>query len=111
MGAPLATIVWHANSLEQVRSFSEAARQDVGYELQRVQQGLAPRDWKPMSIVGPGVTEIRVHAENEYRVLYLARRGETVHVLHAFVKKTQQTRKADIEIARKRFRELMESGG
>ena len=59
-----------------------------------------------MSIVGPGVVEIRVHAENEYRVLYVARRNDAVHVLHAFKKKTQQTRKADIEIARRRFREL-----
>jgi len=64
-----------------------------------------------MPVVGPRVVEIRVHAENEYRVIYLARRDDAVHVLHAFVKKTQQTRKADIEIARKRFRELNQPKG
>jgi phage-related protein len=64
-----------------------------------------------MSIVGAGVVEIRVHAENEYRVLYLARHREVIHVPHAFVKKTQATRKTDIEIARKRFHESMRSGG
>jgi phage-related protein len=64
-----------------------------------------------MSIVGPGVVEIRVHAQNEYRILYLARRNGVVHVLHAFIKKTRQTRTADIEIARKRFRELIQSEG
>ena len=63
-----------------------------------------------MPIVGPGVAEIRVHAANEYRVLYLVRRGDGVHVLHAFAKKAQKTRKADIELARKRFRELVQTG-
>jgi phage-related protein len=83
----------------------------MGYQLGRVQQGLEPRDWKPMPAVGPGVVEIRVHAENEYRVLYLARRNDAVHVLHAFVKKTRKTPKADIELARRRYRELTQSGG
>jgi phage-related protein len=63
-----------------------------------------------MSVVGSGVVEIRVHAENEYRVIYLARQ-DAVHVLHAFVKKTQQTRKSDIETARKRFGEVIRPGG
>jgi phage-related protein len=108
---PLSTIRWHGDTLEQIRGFPDSARQDVGYQLERVQQGLEPRDWKPMSVVGPGVVEIRVHAQNEYRVLYLARRNDVVHVLHAFVKKTRQTRKADIEMARKRFRELSQPGG
>ena len=112
MDRPLSTIRWHGNTLEQIRGFPPgAARQDVGYQLERVQQGLEPRDWKPMSVVGPAVVEIRVHAQNEYRVLYLARRNDVVHVLHAFVKKTRQTRKADIEMARKRFRELSQPGG
>ena len=103
-------IVWCGNSLEQVRSFPEAARQDVGYQLGRVQQGLQPRDWNPMSTVGSGVVEIRIHAENEYRVLYLARSEDGIHVLHAFVKKSQQTKKSDIELTRKRFRELTGTG-
>ena len=111
MDHPLARIVWHGNTLDLIRCFPDAARQDVGYQLQRVQKGLGPRDWKPVSSVGAGVVEIRIHVENEYRVLYLARHSEAIHVLHAFVKKKQATRKANIEIARKRFRELMQSGG
>ena len=83
----------------------------MGYQLELVQQGLAPRDWKPMSIVGPGVVEIRVHAGNEYRILCLARPDDRVHVLHAFVKKAQRARKADLELARRRFRELVQQGG
>ena len=110
MAASLAKIVWHGDSLDEIRSFPEHARQDVGYELGRVQQGLTPRDWKPMSIVGPGAIEIRVHAGSEYRVVYVTRRDEIVHVLHAFAKKTQKTRNADIELARRRYREMERRG-
>jgi phage-related protein len=108
---PLAKIVWHGDSLDQIRSFPGAARQDMGYQLERVQQGMAPRDWKPMTSVGPGVAEIRVHVLSEYRVLYLSRRNNVVHVLHAFVKKTRQTRRADIRLARMRLGEVLQSGG
>ncbi len=60
-----------------------------------------------MPTVGPGVREIRVHAENEYRVLYVAKFAEAVYVLHAFVKKTQQTAMRDIDLAADRYRQLL----
>jgi phage-related protein len=71
-----------------------------------VQLGLEPSDWKPMQTVGAGVVEIRVHAKGEYRVLYVAKFAEGVYVLHAFAKKTQQTRQREIEIARRNFAEV-----
>ena len=42
-----------------------------------------------------------------YRVVYTARQADAVYVLHAFQKKTQTTAKRDIELAKKRFTELM----
>jgi phage-related protein len=78
----------------------------VGHQLYQVQVGLEPGDWKPMRSVGAGVVEIRVHASGEYRVLYVARFAEGVYVLHAFEKKTRQTRKADIEVARRNLAEV-----
>ncbi len=60
-----------------------------------------------MTSVGPGVVEIRVHEGGEYRVLYLARFAEAVYVLHAFEKRTRQTRKADIELAQRNLAEVM----
>lgn len=62
-----------------------------------------------MTVVGPGVVEIRIHVGIEYRVLYVALHGYSVHVLHAFLKKTQRTKIADIELARTRYRELGKS--
>jgi phage-related protein len=104
----LKRIVWHGDSLERIRSFPADARQDAGFELERVQRSLEPRDWKPMNAAGAGVIEIRVHAAGEYRVLYVAKWKDAVHVLHAFVKKTQKTRRADIALAAKRYRETVE---
>jgi len=72
-----------------------------------VQQGHDPSDWKPMPRVGAGVREIRIHADGEYRVLYLATRPDAVYVLHAFVKKRQATPKLDIDLAQARLRELL----
>ena len=97
--------------MERIRAFPGPARQDIGYQLDRVQRGLAPRDWKPVRSVGPGVMEVRVHADNEYRVFYVAKFERAVCVLHAFVKKTRKTSAADIELGRKRYRELVREGG
>jgi phage-related protein len=60
-----------------------------------------------MPSIGIGVNEIRVHAENEYRVIYVAKFSEAVYVLHAFAKKTRQTSKSDIELAKQRYRALL----
>jgi len=54
-----------------------------------------------MPTVGAGVVELRVHAEGEFRVCYVASFAEAVYALHAFGKKTRRTRRADIEIARR----------
>nr|HRJ45136.1 type II toxin-antitoxin system RelE/ParE family toxin [Caldilineaceae bacterium] len=56
--------------------------------------------------VAPGVREIRIRVLGEWRVLYVAQFAEAVYVLHAFQKKTQQTRREDIELARRRYREI-----
>lgn len=57
------------DSLERVRSFSETVRQQLGYELELVQHGMEPSDWKPMKTVGAAVCELRVHGDGEHRVL------------------------------------------
>ena len=98
------------DSLKCLRDFPEGARHDAGYQLDKVQRGRQPDDFKPMPVIGNGVEEIRVsNSSGAYRVIYLARQPEAVYVLHAFQKKTQATSKKDLEIAKRRFRQL--SGG
>lgn len=104
MGRPL---LWLGRSREDVRSFPTIARQRAGYELYQVQCGLDPSDWKPMPAVGPGVREIRVHTDLEHRIIYVARFGAGVYVLHAFEKKSRKTLKADIELARIRLSAIL----
>ena len=96
------------DSLKRLREFSEDTKQDVGYQLDKVQKGKQPGDFKPMPSIGKGVEEIRVryHA-GIYRVVYTARIADAVYVLHAFQKKTQATAKHDIEIAKDRFAQLL----
>jgi phage-related protein len=60
-----------------------------------------------MPALGLGVREVRVHTGVEHRVLYLAKFDEAVYVLHAFQKRSQQTPKRDLELARQRLRELV----
>jgi phage-related protein len=84
-------LVWLGSSLEDLREFPNDARQEGGFQLRRVQKGLSPVDWKPMSAVGPGVIEIRIRVTQEYRVFYVAKFAEAIYVLHAFKKQTQKT--------------------
>lgn len=99
-----------ATALQDLRAFPEGARRDAGYQIDRVQHGLEPTDWKPMPAVGPGVREIRVRdPAGAYRVIYLARLEAAVYVLHCFQKKTQRTSQTDLELATRRYRDLMRS--
>ena len=94
---------------DDLASFPREVKQVAGYQLFRVQAGLMPSDWKPMLNVGAGAYEIRVHVLGEWRVIYVAKFADAVYVLHAFHKKTQQTRKEDIELATARYKQLKEN--
>jgi phage-related protein len=96
------------DSLKCLRDFPEDVRHDAGYQLDKVQCGDQPDDFKPMPTIGKGVEEIRVSdSSGAYRVIYLARRADAVYVLHAFQKKTRTTPKKDVEIAKKRYGQLV----
>ncbi len=100
-------LFWVGTALTRIRAFPSAARRAAGHQLHRVQLGLDPSDSKPMTSVGPGVFEIRIHEEGEYRVLYVAKFIEGVYVLNAFMKKTRKTRQADIDAARRSLAEVL----
>ena len=67
------------DSLQCLRDFPADARQDAGYQLDKVQRGLHPDDFKPMPTIGKGVEEIRIRDDSGiYRVIYTARRADAV---------------------------------
>ena len=93
--------------MDHIRRFPEQARRRAGYQLDRVQHGLDPDDWKPMSSIGSGCREIRVRdKDGTFRVFYVATIDETVYVLHTFQKKTQTTSKADLDLAKQLYGEI-----
>jgi len=96
------------SALEDLRAFPRAPRREAGYQLDRVQFGLKPSDWKPLTTVGSGVREVRIHCEGQFRVIYVAKFDDAVYVLHAFQKKTQKTRKQNVEIGRRRLKAIKE---
>lgn len=101
-------VTFLGDSLEEIRAFPQGARREAGFQIEKVQQGMEPDNWKPMKTVGAGAREIRVRDETgAFRVIYVATLPEAIYVLHAFRKKTGKTAKGDIELARKRFSELM----
>jgi len=101
-------VEFRGSALEDLRAFPQAARREAGYQLDQVQRGRDPDDWKPMNTVGQGVKEIRIRdATGAFRVMYVAKFADAVYVLHCFQKKTQKTRKADLDLAGQRYRDLL----
>ena len=97
------------SSLDDLREFPAAVKSEAGYQLERVQSGLEPLDFKPMPTIGKGVWEIRIKDEAvQFRVIYIAKLKEAVYVVHCFQKKTQKTARKDIDLSNKRLRELMQ---
>jgi phage-related protein len=102
---------WIGPAQRELQDFPGAARNQAGVELRSVQKGMQPTDWKPMERVGRGAAEIRVRSFEggtvNYRVIYVAKFPEAVYVLHAFEKKTQATSPHHLQIAAKRYREMV----
>jgi phage-related protein len=94
-----------------IKKFNTEVQRHIQIELFAIQNGHEPTDWKPMNIIGMGVKEIRIHAHNEYRIIYVAKFKEAVYVLHAFEKKSQATSKKDIELAKRRYKQLIHELG
>lgn len=97
------------SSQDDIREFPDSAKQEAGYQLDKVQNGLNPDDFKPMTSIGSGVYEIRVHdgGGNAYRVIYVAKFEDYVYILHAFHKTTRATSKTDIDLAKDRFKDVL----
>jgi phage-related protein len=101
-----------AGALDDLRAFPAAARREAGYQLDQVQQGRDPDDWKPMSTIGQGVREIRIRdADGAFRVIYVAKFETAIYVLHCFQKKTQKTSREDIALATRRYKDLLKELG
>jgi phage-related protein len=100
------------SSRDDLREFPDGARREAGYQLDKVQRGEQPTDFKPMKTVGSGTYEIRIKERgDEYRVFYVANFADTIYVLHAFQKKSQKTPERHLNIGRRRYEVAKEHAG
>ncbi|HTD73867.1 MAG TPA: type II toxin-antitoxin system RelE/ParE family toxin [Steroidobacteraceae bacterium] len=61
-------VIWMGSSKGDLIAFPEEVRREIGYQLEHVQEGMDPDDWKPMPTVGAGVREIRRRSvSSQYR--------------------------------------------
>ena len=103
------SLLWVGSSLDDLKRFPEPARRRVGHELDLIQRGFQPTDFKSISTVGAGAYELRVRAGGAFRVFYVARFEEGIYVLHAFQKRSRRTSQLDIAVGTKRYREVVSS--
>jgi phage-related protein len=97
-------ITFLGSSKRDLSDFPQSAKRAAGFQLRRIQAGEAPDDFKPMPTIGAGVEELRIWVEEgTFRVVYYTRLADTVYVLHAFQKKTQETAQRDLALARRRY--------
>ncbi|HUE53968.1 MAG TPA: type II toxin-antitoxin system RelE/ParE family toxin [Terriglobales bacterium] len=100
-----ALIAWEGDSKEVISSFPDEAKQNLGFQLRLLQQGQQPTDYRAMRTVGPGVFELRDQDERAwYRVIYLSRIQNVVHVLHCFEKRSRETPAREVNTARQRLK-------
>lgn len=100
-----AAVVWEGDSREVLHAFPEDVRQNLGFQLWQLQQGERPSDYRPLSSIGTGVFELRDQDERAwYRVVYLSRIKDVIHVLHSFEKKSREMPRKDFEKARQRLK-------
>jgi phage-related protein len=105
-------IILHPKAREVIRRFPKEVRIGLGKGLFRLQMGeqIGMPNCRPMPGVAAGVSELRVKGEDgSFRAFYYTASSRGVLVFHAFVKKTQRTPPLEIEVARKRLKELLDA--
>jgi phage-related protein len=76
-------VAWEGDSLEVMRSFPGPERQDLSAELRRLQKGNRLLNSRPMPSIGNRIYELKEQDERAwYRVIYLAKIGNRIYVLH-----------------------------
>ena len=100
------------SSLDDLRAFPTSARKEAGFQLDKVQNGEPPSDWKPIKTVRRGVQEIRIRDEaGAFRIIYVTRFVDAVYVLYCLPKETLATSRPNLDLATKRYRDLIKELG
>jgi phage-related protein len=103
--------LFHPQAREVIKTFPEAMRKELGKAILDLQKGhtLGMPLSRPMPTVASGVGELRMRDRTGiYRTFYFTKSLRGILLFHAFVKKTQKTSLHDIELGRKRLKEMLD---
>ena len=95
---------------KELKEFPEVVREDLADALALLEEGvnLSMPLSRPMPAIGKGVHELRLKERSGiYRVVYFIRRQSEIWLIHAFQKKSQQTPKENIELAKQRLKGVL----
>lgn len=111
----LKKVIWLGDSLENLQGFPEAVKDSVGYALYKVQEGVIPKNAKPLAGIKPTIMEIVTPFDtNTFRTVYTTKIGEVVFVLHVFQKKSTKgikTPKPEMDLIEKRLKDAFFMSG
>jgi phage-related protein len=94
-------IKWEGDSQAEIRSWPKSVREDIGLELNRLDNHEAPLDSRPL---GKGIHELRDEDKDFwYRLLYALHAG-WIYVLNCFTKTTNKIPKAELDLAHDRLK-------
>lgn len=102
--------VFHPKALDVIRTFPEEVRRELGQAIFDLQRGatIGMPLCRPMPSVAVGAEEIRIKdASGVYRAFTYRKSKTGILIFHAFQKKTQKTPEHEIELGKKRLKELL----
>lgn len=90
---------------EWLKLLPAAERRTVGEDIKTVQFGW-PLGMPLVRNMGGGIWEVRIRLENRIARVLFVLEGSTMVLLHGFIKKSQATPQADLELAKDRLKQL-----
>ncbi|MDH5718867.1 MAG: type II toxin-antitoxin system RelE/ParE family toxin [Spirochaetia bacterium] len=100
----------HPVARKSIKDFPKNVKIELGAFIMGLQLGIEIpiHVIKPMKTIAIGVSELRIkESDGTYRVFYYTKLQDRILIFHAFQKKTQKTEKRDIDIAKKRLKEML----
>jgi phage-related protein len=100
------------DSREVLRGLPDEVKSEIGFALERVQQGKMPVNAKPLKGIAPGVLEIVSDFKGDtFRAVYTVRFPRAIYVLHVFQKKSKRgiaTPKREIDLVKRRRAQVVQ---
>jgi len=101
-------VVWLGGTKEVTAAFPAAIKEDLGFQLYRLQKGQKPLRSRPMKSIGSAVFELKEQDHHcWYRVIYTLQIKNKIYVLHSFKKQSAKTSRPDLELAKLRLRSIL----